>query len=319
MAKLAKTRKKIALIGAGNIGGTLAHLACLKQLGDVVLFDIAEGMPQGKALDIAQSAGVEGFDAAIKGTNDYADIAGADVVIVTAGVPRKPGMSRDDLISINTGIIKTVGENLKKHAPDAFVIVITNPLDVMVWIMREVTGFKHDKVVGMAGVLDSARFQRFLADELKVSIQDIHAFVLGGHGDTMVPLVRYSTVAGIPLPDAIKMGWTTQAKLDAIVDRTRNGGGEIVALLKNGSAFYAPAASAIKMAEAYLTDRKKILPCAAHLNGEYGVKDLYVGVPVVIGAGGVEKIVEISLNKEEQAMFDHSVKAVRDLCAAAKL
>lgn len=319
MAKLAKTRKKIALIGAGNIGGTLAHLACLKQLGDVVLFDIAEGMPQGKALDIAQSAGVEGFDAAIKGTNDYADIAGADVVIVTAGVPRKPGMSRDDLISINTGIIKTVGENLKKHAPDAFVIVITNPLDVMVWIMREVTGFKHDKVVGMAGVLDSARFQRFLADELKVSIQDIHAFVLGGHGDTMVPLVRYSTVAGIPLPDAIKMGWTTQAKLDAIVDRTRNGGGEIVALLKNGSAFYAPAASAIQMAEAYLTDRKKILPCAAHLNGEYGVKDLYVGVPVVIGAGGVEKIVEISLNKEEQAMFDHSVKAVRDLCAAAKL
>lgn len=319
MAQSVSTRKKIALIGAGNIGGTLAHLACLKGLGDVVLFDIVEGMPQGKALDIAQSAAVEGFDAKLTGTNDYKDIEGADVVIVTAGVARKPGMSRDDLVNINTGVIKSVGENIKKYAPKAFVIVITNPLDAMVWVMREVTGFAPNKVVGMAGVLDSSRFSRFLADELKVSIQDVNTFVLGGHGDTMVPLVRYSTVSGIPLPDLVKMGLITQEKIDAIVTRTRNGGGEIVALLKQGSAFYAPASSAIQMADAYLNDRRKVLPCAAYLNGEYGVKELYVGVPTVIGAKGVEKVVEIELDANEKAMFDHSVKAVRDLCATIKL
>ena len=319
MAKQAKTRKKIGLIGAGNIGGTLAHLACLKGLGDVVLFDVVEGLPQGKALDIAQSGAVEGFDAKITGTNDYKDIEGADVVIVTAGIPRKPGMSRDDLVSINTGIIKSVGENLKKYAPDAFVIVITNPLDAMVWVMREVTGFKHNKVVGMAGVLDSARFSHFLATEFNVSIQDISTFVLGGHGDTMVPSVRYSTVKGVPLPDLVKMGWTTQDKLDKIVDRTRNGGGEIVALLKQGSAFYAPASSAIQMADSFLNDRRKVLPCAAYLNGEYGVKDLYVGVPVVIGAAGVEKIVEIKMDEKEKSMFDASVAAVRELCGGIKI
>lgn len=319
MPKIVPARKKIALIGAGNIGGTLAHLACLKGLGDVVLFDIVEGMPQGKALDIAQSAAVEGFDAKLKGTNSYADIEGADVVIVTAGVPRKPGMSRDDLVNINTSVIKSVGENIRRYAPKAFVIVITNPLDAMVWVMREVTGFAPNKVVGMAGVLDSSRFSHFLADELNVSIQDVSTFVLGGHGDTMVPLVRYSTVAGIPLPDLIKMGWISQDKVDAIVKRTRNGGGEIVALLKSGSAFYAPASSAIQMADSYLNDRRKVLPCAAHLNGEYGVKELYVGVPVVIGANGVEKVVEITLNAEEQKMFDDSVAAVRELCSGIKV
>lgn len=319
MSKNVTSRKKIALVGAGNIGGTLAHLACLKGLGDVVLFDVVEGMPQGKALDIAQSAAVEGFDARVKGTNDYADIAGADVVIVTAGVPRKPGMSRDDLVSINTNIIKSVGENIRKYAPDAFVIVITNPLDAMVWVMREVTGFAHKKVVGMAGVLDSSRFTHFIAEALDVSIQDVSTFVLGGHGDTMVPLVRYSTVAGIPIPDMVKMGRITQAQVDAIVDRTRNGGGEIVALLKNGSAFYAPASSAIQMADSYLNDRRKVLPCAAHLDGQYGVKDLYVGVPVIIGAGGVEEIVEIELNGEERTMFDNSVAAVKELCEGIKI
>jgi malate dehydrogenase len=319
MPKTLATRKKIALIGAGNIGGTLAHLACLKGLGDVVLFDIVDGMPQGKALDIAQSAAVEGFDARIKGTNDYADLDGADVVIVTAGVPRKPGMSRDDLVNINTNVIKSVGENIKKYAPKAFVIVITNPLDAMVWVMREVTGFAPNKVVGMAGVLDSSRFTHFLAEAMNVSIQDVSTFVLGGHGDTMVPLVRYSTVKGVPLPDLVKLGWITQEKLDAIVKRTAGGGGEIVALLKNGSAFYAPASSAIQMADSYLNDRRKVLPCAAHLNGEYGVKDLYVGVPVVIGANGVEKVVEIELNADEQKMFDHSVAAVKELCDGIKV
>lgn len=319
MPKPIPARKKIALIGAGNIGGTLAHLACLKGLGDVVLFDIVEGMPQGKALDIAQSAAVEGFDAKLTGTNNYADLEGADVVIVTAGVPRKPGMSRDDLVNINTNVIKSVGENIKRYAPKAFVIVITNPLDAMVWVMREVTGFAPNKVVGMAGVLDSSRFSHFLAEELKVSIQDITTFVLGGHGDTMVPLVRYSTVAGIPIPDAIKMGWTTQEKVDAIVKRTAGGGGEIVSLLKNGSAFYAPASSAIQMADAYLNDRRKVLPCAAYLDGEYGVKELYVGVPVIIGANGVEKVVEITLNDEEKKMFDASVKAVKELCDGIKI
>ena len=312
------SRKKIALVGAGQIGGTLALLAGMKQLGDVVLVDIAEGVPQGKSLDIAEAAPVEGFDGHFTGSNDYAAIAGADVVIVTAGIPRKPGMSRDDLIGINTGIVKAVGENIKKHAPNAFVIVITNPLDVMVGIMQEVTGFKPNMVVGMAGVLDSARFRFFLAEEFKVSVEDVHTFVLGGHGDTMVPLVRYSTVAGIPLPDLVKMGWTTQEKLDKIVQRTRDGGAEIVALLKTGSAFYAPASCAIAMAESYLLDKKRVMPCAAHLNGEYCVKGLYIGVPVVLGAKGVEKIIEVQFTAEEKAMFEKSVAAVKSLCDVAK-
>ncbi len=307
-------RKKIALIGAGMIGGTLAHLCETKNLGDVVLFDIAEGLPQGKALDISQSSAVDGCDVNLKGTNDYADIAGADVVIVTAGVPRKPGMSRDDLVAINTGIIKTVGENIKKHAPNAFVIVITNPLDAMVYVMQKVSGLPTNKVVGMAGVLDSSRFAYFLSEALNVSISDINAFVLGGHGDTMVPVVDYTTVSGIPLPEFVKNGWITQEKLDQIVQRTRDGGAEIVNLLKTGSAFYAPAASAIRMEEAYLYDKKRILPVAAYLNGEYGVKNLYVGVPTIIGAGGAEKIVEISLKPEQKAMFDKSVAAVKGLC-----
>lgn len=312
-------RKKIALIGGGNIGGTLAHLAALKELGDVVLFDVVEGLPQGKALDISQSLAVEKKDAIVKGTNSYEDVKGADVVIVTAGIARKPGMSRDDLVNTNTGIITTVGENLKKYCPNAFVIVITNPLDAMVWVMQQVTGFDPKKVVGMAGVLDSARFSFFLAEEFKVSQKDITTFVLGGHGDTMVPVVSYSTVAGIPVPDLIKMGWTTQEKMDKIVQRTRDGGAEIVGLLKTGSAFYAPAASAIEMADAYLNDRKQLLPVAAHLTGQYGQKDIYVGVPCIIGAGGVEKIVEINLPAESQKQFDHSVNAVRELCGGIKL
>jgi malate dehydrogenase len=313
-------RSKIALVGAGQIGGTLALLAGLKELGDVVLVDIpqVDGMPQGKSLDIAQAGPVEGYDAAYSGSTDYAAVKGADVIIVTAGVPRKPGMSRDDLIGINAGVMQTVGTAIKQNAPGAFVIVITNPLDAMVWVMREVTGFPSARVVGMAGVLDSARFRYFLADALKVSVEDVTAFVLGGHGDTMVPLVRYSTVAGIPLPDLVKMGWLTQAKLDQIVQRTRDGGAEIVGLLKTGSAFYAPAASAIAMAESYLKDKKRLLPCAAQLNGQYGVKGLYVGVPVVIGAGGVERIVEIELLPAEQAMFDKSVASVQGLVDAAK-
>lgn len=309
-------RAKIGLVGAGMIGGTLAHLIGLKELGDVVMVDIAEGVPQGKGLDIAESAPVEGFDAAYIGSNEFSAIAGSDVIIVTAGVPRKPGMSRDDLIGINSGIIKNVGENIKKHAPGAFVIVITNPLDAMVEVMQRVTGFKPHMVVGMAGVLDSARFRYFLADEFKVSVEDVTAFVLGGHGDTMVPLVRYSTVAGIPLPDLVKMGWTTQDKLDKIVQRTRDGGAEIVALLKTGSAFYAPASSAVVMAESFLKDKKRVLPCAAKLTGEYGVKGLYIGVPVIIGKGGVEKIIEVSLTPDEQKMFDHSVGAVKGLVEA---
>ncbi len=309
-------RNKIALVGAGQIGGTLALLAGMKELGDIAIVDIAEGVPQGKSLDIAEASPVEGFDAAMKGSNSYDVIKDADVVIVTAGIPRKPGMSRDDLIGINTGVIKTVGENIKKYAPKSFVIVITNPLDVMVEAMQRVTGFPANMVVGMAGVLDSARFRYFLAEEFKVSVEDVGAFVLGGHGDTMVPLIRYSTVGGIPLPDLVKMGWSTQAKIDSIVQRTRDGGAEIVNLLKTGSAFYAPASSAIAMAESFLKDKKRVLPCAAKLNGEYGVKGLYIGVPVVIGAGGVEKIIEIKLNAEEQKMFDHSVEAVRGLLGA---
>ena len=311
-------RKKIALIGAGMIGGSLAHLAAKKEMGDIVLFDIAEGIPQGKALDLSQCGPIEGFDASIKGTNDYADIAGADVVIVTAGVPRKPGMSRDDLLGINLGVMKQVGAGIKAHAPNAFVICITNPLDAMVWALREFSGLPHNKVVGMAGVLDSARFRHFLAEEFDVSAQDVTAFVLGGHGDTMVPVIEYSTVAGIPIPDLVKMGWSTQEKIDAIVDRTRKGGGEIVGLLGTGSAYYAPATSAIAMAESYLKDKKRLLPCAAHLTGQYGVDDLYVGVPVVIGAGGVERIVEIELNEGAKANFDKSVEAVKELLAACK-
>lgn len=312
-------RKKIALIGAGMIGGTLAHIIMKKQLGDVVLFDISEGLPQGKALDIAQASFVDGSDVTLKGTNDYADIAGSDVIIVTAGVPRKPGMSRDDLVAVNTGIIKSVGENIKKYAPDAFVIVITNPLDAMVWVMREVSGLKANKVVGMAGVLDSARFSYFLSEATGISVQDISTFVLGGHGDSMVPLVRYSTIGGIPLPDVVKLGLLKQEQLDDIVQRTRDGGAEIVGLLKTGSAFYAPAASAVKMAESYIFDQKRVIPCAAHLDGQFGVKDLYVGVPAVIGANGVEKIIEIELNAQEKEMFNKSVDAVRGLCAGIKL
>ncbi|AUH34971.1 malate dehydrogenase [Paracoccus tegillarcae] len=311
-------RPKIALIGAGQIGGTLAHLAAMKELGDVVLFDIAEGVPQGKALDIAESGPAEGFDATLKGTNDYADIAGADVCIVTAGVPRKPGMSRDDLLGINLKVMKSVGEGIKAHAPNAFVICITNPLDAMVWALQQFSGLPAEKVVGMAGVLDSARFRHFLSLEFGVSMKDVTAFVLGGHGDTMVPLARYSTVGGIPLPDLVKMGWTSQDKLDAIVQRTRDGGAEIVGLLKTGSAFYAPATSAIEMAEAYLKDQKRVLPCAAFVDGPYGLKGLYVGVPTVIGAAGIEKVIDIKLDKAEQSMFDKSVDAVKGLVDACK-
>ena len=311
-------RPKIALIGAGQIGGTLAHLVALKELGDVVLFDIAEGTPQGKALDIAQSGPSARFDASLKGANSYEDIAGADVCIVTAGVPRKPGMSRDDLLGINLKVMQAVGEGIKAHAPNAFVICITNPLDAMVWALQHFSGLPSHMVCGMAGVLDSARFRHFLSLEFGVSMKDVTAFVLGGHGDTMVPLVRYSTVAGIPLPDLVKMGWTSQEKLDGIVQRTRDGGAEIVGLLKTGSAFYAPAASAIAMAESYLKDQKRVLPCAAHLTGQYGVSGLYVGVPVVIGAGGVERVVEIALNEGEQAAFDKSCAAVRELLDASR-
>jgi malate dehydrogenase len=311
-------RKKIALIGSGQIGGTLAHLAALKDLGDIVLFDIVDGVPQGKALDIAQSAPVEGYDASVKGTSEYKDIAGADVVIVTAGVPRKPGMSRDDLLEINLKVMEQVGAGIAKYAPDAFVICITNPLDAMVWALQKFSGLPAKKVVGMAGVLDSSRFCHFIADELKVSVEDVTAFVLGGHGDTMVPLPRYSTVAGIPLTDIVKMGWMSKDKLEAIIQRTRDGGAEIVGLLKTGSAFYAPATSAIAMAESYLKDKKRVLPVAAYLDGEYGVKNTYVGVPVVIGAGGAEKIIEIDLNGSEQKAFDKSVGAVEGLIEACK-
>ncbi len=312
-------RTKIALVGAGNIGGTLAHLAGLKNLGDVVLLDIAEGTPQGKALDLEQSSSVEHFGGHISGTQDYADIKDADVVIVTAGVARKPGMSRDDLIAINTKVMKSVGEGIKQHAPNAFVIVITNPLDAMVWVMREVTGFDHAKVVGMAGVLDSSRFACFLAEELNVSVESIHTFVLGGHGDTMVPLSRYSTVAGIPLPKLVEMGWLSQSKLDEIIQRTRDGGAEIVGLLKTGSAFYAPASAAIAMAESYLHDKRRILPCAAWLTGEYGVNNLYVGVPCIIGKNGVEQVVEIDLTDDERSAFDSSVAAVKGLVDSINL
>ncbi|HEV8406580.1 MAG TPA: malate dehydrogenase [Sphingomicrobium sp.] len=311
-------RKKIALIGAGMIGGTLAHLAAMRELGDIVLFDIVEGVPEGKALDIAQAGPIDDFDVNLKGTSDYADIEGADVCIVPAGIARKPGMSRDDLLGINLKVMKAVGEGIRKHAPKAFVICITNPLDAMVWALREFSGLPRHMVVGMAGVLDSARFRHFLADEFNVSVEDVTAFVLGGHGDTMVPVVEYSTVAGIPIPDLVKMGWTSQDRIDSIVKRTRGGGGEIVALLKTGSAYYAPATSAIAMAESFLKDKKRVMPCAAHLSGQYGVNDLYVGVPVIIGAGGVEKIIEIELNAEAAENFEVSVEAVKELLVACR-
>ena len=311
-------RNKIALIGAGQIGGTLAHLAGLKELGDIVLFDIAEGTPQGKALDLAESSPVDGFDAKLTGANSYEPIAGADVVIVTAGVPRKPGMSRDDLLEINLKVMEQVGKGIKENAPDAFVICITNPLDAMVWALQKFSGLPANKVVGMAGVLDSARFRYFLAEEFNVSVEDVTAFVLGGHGDTMVPLTRYSTVAGIPLTDLVKMGWCTAERLEEIVQRTRDGGAEIVGLLKTGSAFYAPASSAIAMAESYLKDKKRVLPCAAHLTGQYGLSDTYVGVPVVIGSDGVERVIEIDMNGDEKAMFEKSVASVDGLVEACK-
>ena len=311
-------RAKIALIGAGMIGGTLAHIAAREELGDVILFDIAEGTPQGKSLDIAEASAVFGKDSLLKGANDYADIAGADVCIVTAGVPRKAGMSRDDLLGINLKVMKAVGEGIKTYAPNAFVICITNPLDAMVWALREFSGLPHNKVVGMAGVLDSARFAYFLAEKTGISVQDIKAWTLGGHGDDMVPMVRHSTVGGLPLPDLVKQGWMTQAELDAIVERTRKGGGEIVALLKTGSAFYAPAESAIAMATSYLKDKKRVLPCAAYLTGQYGLDGLYVGVPVVIGKDGAERIVEFETNAEEKAMFAASVASVQGLIAACK-
>ncbi|MEI9994995.1 MAG: malate dehydrogenase [Rhizomicrobium sp.] len=311
-------RKKIALIGGGQIGGTLAHLVGLKELGDVVLFDIMEGLPQGKALDLAQSGPVEGFDARLKGTNDYADIKGADVVIVTAGVPRKPGMSRDDLLGINLKVMAAVGEGIKTNAPNAFVVCITNPLDAMVWALRQFSGLPHTMVVGMAGVLDSARFRHFLAEEMNVSVEDVSAFVLGGHGDTMVPMPRFSTVAGISLPELVKMGWISQERLDAITQRTRDGGAEIVGLLKTGSAYYAPATSAIAMAESYLKDKKRVLPCAAYVNGPYGIKDLYVGVPAVIGEKGIERLVELELTGPEKDQLAKSAESVKGLIDACK-
>ena len=309
-------RTKIALIGGGMIGGTLAHLIGMKELGDVILFDIMEGLPQGKCLDLSQSGAVDGFDCNMRGTNAYADIEGASVCIVTAGVPRKAGMSRDDLLGINLKVMEQVGAGIKKYAPNAFVIVVTNPLDAMVWALQKASGLPRNMVVGMAGVLDTARFRHFLADEFKISIEDVSAFVLGGHGDDMVPLVRYSSVAGIPLPDVVRMGWIRQERLDQIVDRTRKGGGEIVALLKTGSAYYAPAASAVEMAASFLRDKKRVLPCAAYLNGEYGVKGLYVGVPCIIGSGGAERIIEIDLNSAERAMLLKSIESVKGLVDA---
>jgi malate dehydrogenase len=311
-------RRKIALIGGGQIGGTLAHLAALKELGDVVMFDIVEGLPQGKTLDIAQAGPVAGFDAKLSGTNAYADIAGADVVIVTAGVPRKPGMSRDDLLGINLKVMAAVGEGIKAHARNAFVVCITNPLDAMVWALRQFSGLPHEKVIGMAGVLDSARFRHFLAEEMHVSVEDVTAFVLGGHGDSMVPMPRFSTVSGIPLPELVKMGWIKQDRLDQIIQRTRNGGAEIVGLLKTGSAFYAPATSAIAMAESYLKDKKRVLPCACYVNGPYGIKDLYVGVPAVIGERGIERIVELELTADERAALAKSAESVKGLIEACK-
>ena len=313
-------KAKISLIGGGNIGGTLAFLSVMKNLGDVTLFDINDGTARGKALDVAQSASILGSSSKIIGSNNYEDTKDSDVIIITAGSPRKDGMSRDDLISINTAVMKEVGSNIKKYSPNAFVIVITNPLDVMVWALREACGFAHNKVIGMAGVLDTARFSYFLAEEFNVSVSDVTSFVLGGHADTMVPIARYSTVKGMPVPDLIKMGWSTDDRINEIIKRTRNGGGEIVSLLKNGSAFYAPAVAAIEMARSFLLDKKAILPCAAYLDGQYGQKDVYAGVPVVIGKNGVERIVEVALNSSELQEFNNSVDHVRSLMTvAAKL
>lgn len=312
-------RPKIVLIGGGNIGGTLTHIVAKEALGDIVLFDLTAGKAKGKALDIAQTATIENSDVSVIGTNEYKDIAGADVIIITAGIARRPGMSRDDLVATNASVMKTVGEGIKEYAPDAFVIVITNPLDAMVYVLQQASGLPTEKVVGMAGVLDSARFNCFLAEEFGVSVENVNSFVLGGHGDSMVPLARYSTVGGIPVPDMVKMGWSTQEKIDAIVQRTRSGGGEIVALLETGSAFYAPATSAIDMAKSYLYDKRKMMPCAAYLNGEYGEKGIYVGVPVIIGKNGVEKIVEIELNDEEQTAFTDSVNSVKELISSIEL
>ena len=311
-------RAKLAMIGSGQIGGTLAHLAATRELGDIVLFDIVKGLPDGKALDLAESGPIAGFDARIAGTNEYAGIEGADVCIVTAGIPRRPGMSRDDLLATNLKVMKSVGQGIARFAPDAFVICITNPLDAMVWALREYSGLSTNMVVGMAGVLDSARFRHFLSLEFDVSMRDVTAFVLGGHGDSMVPLVRYSTVAGIPLPDLVEMGWTTKERVSEIVQRTRDGGAEIVHLLGSGSAFYAPATSAIEMAEAKLKDQKRVLPCAAYLDGQYGMDGLYVGVPAVIGQGGVERIIEIALDDQERKLFNQSAGTVKKLVSVCR-
>jgi malate dehydrogenase len=314
------SRKKIALIGAGNIGGTLAHLVLIKQLGNVVLFDVVEGLPQGKALDLSQCGPIEGFDATVMGTNQYADIQGADVVIVTAGIARKPGMSRDDLLSTNTKVMKAVGAGIQQYCPNAFVICITNPLDVMVSVLQAACGVKDSHIVGMAGVLDSARFRTFLASEFKTSASNVAAYVLGGHGDTMVPLTHISNVAGVSLTECVKQGRITQQRLDEIVGRTRQGGAEVVDLLKTGSAFYAPATAAIAMAESYLNDQKCILPCAAKLKvGQYGVSEpLFVGVPAKIGAGGVEEVIEVILTDAEKANLQVSIEAIKELNAAAQ-
>jgi malate dehydrogenase len=315
-------RKKIALIGGGQIGGVLAQLAALRELGDVVLFDIVEGLPQGKCLDIAEAAPIDGFDVELKGTNDYKDIAGSDVVIVTAGLPRKPGMSRDDLIEVNSKIIASVAEGIKQYAPNAFVIVISNPLDAMVTLLQRITGFPYKRVIGQAGVLDSARFEAFIAWEMGVSVKDVTAMTLGGHGDDMVPLVRYASVKGIPVLELLERKYKDKAKakevMEAMVKRTRGAGGEVVALLKTGSAFYSPASAAIAMAESFLKDQKRVLPTCCYLQGEYGVKGYYVGVPAVLGSDGVENILEFALDAEEQAMMDKSVAAVKGLVDSLK-
>lgn len=307
-------RRKISLIGGGNIGGTMAHIIASRGFADVVILDKSADFAKGKALDIEQAMPITAAgDAQLFGTSEYKDIAGSDVVIITAGVPRQPGMSRDDLLGINNEVIKSIAIQVKQHCPDAFAIIVTNPLDVMVHQFQKTSGLPSKKVVGMAGVLDSARLRLFVARELGVSAEDVTAFVLGGHGDTMVPVIRYTTVAGIPLPELIKMGWLTVDQINKIVTRTRNGGAEIVQLLQKGSAYYAPAEAAVSMAESYLKDSKRVLPCAAMLNGEYGVSGLYIGVPVILGASGVERIVELELNEEENQMFKASVDAVRTL------
>ena len=307
---------KISLIGAGNIGGTLAHLAALKKLGNVTLIDVVKGMPQGKALDLSQSSAVEGFTGSIEGTNDFSKMKGSDVIIITAGLPRQPGMSRDDLLETNGKIIKKIALDIKKYAPKAFVICITNPLDAMVYVLQKYSKLPKNMCVGMAGVLDSSRMKYFLSDALNVSVNDVETFVLGGHGDDMVPLINYTTIGGVPLIDFIKLKKFPYSKIEKIVDRTRMGGGEIVKLLKNGSAFYAPASSAIQMAEAFLLNQKKLLPCAAYINGQYGLKNMYMGVPTIIGNKGIEKIIEVKLTAKEKLMLKKSVKSVQGLVSA---